>query len=282
MASAAYALLITLCNVWSLITGAAVAVPDVAVTCSEEALLPCKVLQDSSITYQAVSWYKDDIVAQVKKHICVFQMAGVGDRTAWKVLDVESRYPKGLGGSLELCNNTLQLRIRNATSQDSGTYKCTLGEQRGDRNLSGTVTLKVTGCPGIEDEKLKKYKTEISMLTCLGIFYLLLIFFTCLPNAVMIAMKNFPGFIMARDESHSIPRHERSVTTSRSPGDVGRQRLKFSVRFHSFPGAQRPAAPSNRFVPRRCPSTYLSFESLKRKRGNETTSPRNKRAEEET
>ncbi|OXB67911.1 hypothetical protein ASZ78_016374 [Callipepla squamata] len=197
MASAAYALLITLCNVWSLIIGAAVAVPDVAVTCSEEALLPCKVLQDSSITYQAVSWSKpqasfktlfpkiwDDIVAQVKKHICVFQMAGVGDRTAWKVLDVESRYPKGLGGSLELCNNTLQLRIRNATSQDSGTYKCTLGEQRGDRNLSGIVTLKVTGCPGIEDEKLKKYKTEISMLTCLGIFYLLLIFFTCVSNSL--------------------------------------------------------------------------------------------------
>ncbi|NXJ09882.1 CD83 protein, partial [Odontophorus gujanensis] len=164
MASAAYALLITLCNVWSLITGAAVAVPDVAVTCSEEALLPCKALQDSSITYQTVSWYK---------------MAGVGDRIAWKVLDVESRYPKGLGGSLELCNNTLQLRIRNATNQDSGTYKCTLGEQRGDRNLSGIVTLKVTGCPGIEDEKLKKYKTELFMLTCLGIFYLLLIFFTC-------------------------------------------------------------------------------------------------------
>lgn len=44
--------------VWSLINGAAVAAPDVAVTCSEEALLPCKVLQDSSITYQAVSWYK--------------------------------------------------------------------------------------------------------------------------------------------------------------------------------------------------------------------------------
>ncbi|NXQ91142.1 CD83 protein, partial [Nyctibius grandis] len=150
--------------VWCLISGASVAVPDVAVRCAEEALLPCKVLRDSSITYQTASWYK---------------MAGDGEGIAWKVLDVESPYPKELGGSLELSNDTFSLRIKNATSRNSGTYKCTLGEQSGEHNLSGTVTLKVTGCPGIEDEKLKKYKAELFMLTCLGIFYLLLIFFTC-------------------------------------------------------------------------------------------------------
>ncbi|NXE22338.1 CD83 protein, partial [Ardeotis kori] len=151
--------------VWCLIHGASVAVPDVTVRCAEEALLPCKVLQDSSVTYQTASWYK---------------MAGSGEGIAWKILDVESRYPKELGGSLELSNTTFfSLRIRNVTSRNSGTYKCTLGEQSGVRNLSGTVTLKVTGCPGIEDEKLKKYKAELFMLTCLGIFYLLLIFFTC-------------------------------------------------------------------------------------------------------
>ncbi|NXV47481.1 CD83 protein, partial [Uria aalge] len=148
-----------------LIHGASVVVPDVAVRCAEEALLPCKVLRDSSVTYQTASWYK---------------MAGDGKGITWKVLDVESHYPKELGGSLELSNDTFfSLRIKNATSQNSGTYKCTLGEQSGERNLSVTVTLKVTGCPGIEDEKLKKYKTELFMLTCLGIFYLLLIFFTC-------------------------------------------------------------------------------------------------------
>ncbi|NXU26811.1 CD83 protein, partial [Thalassarche chlororhynchos] len=150
--------------VWCLISGASVAVPDVAVRCAEEALLPCKVLQDSSITHQTASWYK---------------MAGDGEGIAWEVLDVESHYPKELGGSLELSNDTFSLRIKNTTSRNSGTYKCTLGEQSGERNLSSTVTLKVTGCPGIEDEKLKKYKAELFMLTCLGIFYLLLIFFTC-------------------------------------------------------------------------------------------------------
>ncbi|NXK09425.1 CD83 protein, partial [Herpetotheres cachinnans] len=148
-----------------LIRGASVVVPDIAVRCAEEVLLPCKVLQDSSITYQTASWYK---------------MAGDGEEITWKVLDVEPHYPKELGGSLELSNDTyFSLRIKNTTSQNSGTYKCTLAEQSGERNLSGTVTLKVTGCPGIEDEKLKKYKAELFMLTCLGIFYLLLIFFTC-------------------------------------------------------------------------------------------------------
>ncbi|NXU48124.1 CD83 protein, partial [Turnix velox] len=147
-----------------LIHGAAVAIPDIAVRCDEEVLLPCKALRDSSVIYQTATWYK---------------MAGDSKGIAWKVLDVESHYTKELGGSLELSNDTFSLRIKNATSHNSGTYKCTLGEKSGERNLTVTVTLKVTGCPGIEGEKLKKYKAELFMLTCLGIFYLLLIFFTC-------------------------------------------------------------------------------------------------------
>ncbi|XP_023775437.1 CD83 antigen-like [Cyanistes caeruleus] len=159
------ALLILLCNVWCLISGTSVMIPDVAVKCAEEALLPCKALQDSSVSYQTASWYK---------------MAGDSKGIAWEVLDVEPHYPQEAGGSLELSNDTsFSLRIKNATSQNSGTYKCTSGGQNGERNLSSTVTLKVTGCPGIEEDKLSKYKGELLMLTCLGIFYLLLIFFTC-------------------------------------------------------------------------------------------------------
>ncbi|XP_053915065.1 CD83 antigen [Cuculus canorus] len=159
-----YALLIILCSVRCLIHGVSMTVPDIAVRCAEEALLPCKILRDTSITYQRASWYK---------------MAGDDEGIAWKVLDVESHYPK-VGGSLELSNDTyFSLKIKNATTQNSGMYKCALMEQHGEHNLSSTVTLKVTGCPGIEDEKLKKYKTELFMLTCLAIFYLLLIFFTC-------------------------------------------------------------------------------------------------------
>ncbi|NXS11218.1 CD83 protein, partial [Neodrepanis coruscans] len=151
--------------VWCLIHGTSVMVPGVAVKCAEEALLPCKILQDYSIIYQTASWYK---------------MAGDDEGIAWEILDVESHYPKERGGILQLSNDTFfSLRIKNATSRNSGTYKCTLEEQSGEHNLSSIVTLKVTGCPGIEDEKLKKYKGELFMLTCLGIFYLLLIFFTC-------------------------------------------------------------------------------------------------------
>ncbi|NWR84066.1 CD83 protein, partial [Furnarius figulus] len=165
MALLVYTLLIILCHVWCLPHGISVAVPGVAVRCAEEVLLPCRVLQDSSTTYQKASWYK---------------MAGDGKGIAWEVLDVESHSPKELGGSLELSNDTFfSLRIKNVTSQSSGTYKCILGDQSGEHNLSSTLTLKVTGCPGREDRKLSKYKGELFMLTCLGIFYLLLIFFTC-------------------------------------------------------------------------------------------------------
>uniref|UniRef100_A0A8C3QKX4 CD83 molecule n=1 Tax=Cyanoderma ruficeps TaxID=181631 RepID=A0A8C3QKX4_9PASS len=84
-----------------------------------------------------------------------------------------------------LSNGTsFPLRIKNATSGSSGTYKCMLRGQNGEHNLSSTVTLKVTGCPGIEEDKVKKYRSELLMLTFLGIFYLLLIFFTCVSNSL--------------------------------------------------------------------------------------------------
>lgn len=73
-------------------------------------------------------------------------MDGNGKGITWKVVEVESHYPRELGGSLELSNDTFfSLRIKNATSLNSGTYKCTLEEQSGQHNLSSTVTLKVTG-----------------------------------------------------------------------------------------------------------------------------------------
>ncbi|KAB1261742.1 CD83 antigen [Camelus dromedarius] len=72
------------------------------------------------------------------------------------------------------------LKIRNTTSCSSGTYRCTLEDPEGQRNLSGTVILKVTGCSqGRREETFKKYRAEIVLLLTLVIFYLTLIIFTC-------------------------------------------------------------------------------------------------------
>ncbi|KAF2980560.1 hypothetical protein EK904_006374 [Melospiza melodia maxima] len=96
-------------------------------------------------------------------------MAGDSEGIAWEVLDMESHFPQEAGGSLELSNDTsFSLRIRNATGRSSGTYKCTLGEQNGERNLSSTVTLKVTGtvhsfdCPMLHGKKTCLRKESMS------------------------------------------------------------------------------------------------------------------------
>uniref|UniRef100_A0A8B9X6V6 Ig-like domain-containing protein n=1 Tax=Bos mutus grunniens TaxID=30521 RepID=A0A8B9X6V6_BOSMU len=72
------------------------------------------------------------------------------------------------------------LRIQNTTSCNSGTYRCTLVGQEGQRNLTGTVILKVTGCSkGHRGETFKNYRAEIVLLLALVIFYVTLIIFTC-------------------------------------------------------------------------------------------------------
>ncbi|XP_029098150.1 CD83 antigen [Monodon monoceros] len=72
------------------------------------------------------------------------------------------------------------LRIQNTTSCNSGTYRCTLVAPEGQRNLSGTMILKVTGCSkGRKEETFKKYRAEVVLLLALVIFYVTLIIFTC-------------------------------------------------------------------------------------------------------
>lgn len=47
--------------------------------------------------------------------------------------------------SFEAPGGRLHLKIQNASGCHSGTYRCTVEELDGQRNQSGTVTLKVTG-----------------------------------------------------------------------------------------------------------------------------------------
>ncbi|XP_074841558.1 CD83 antigen [Carettochelys insculpta] len=170
MLSTYYTQLVILSNVWCVVRGTSVAIPEVAVTCTEEALLPCEAPWDPEVTYEAVSWYKivgsdDELVEVARKN---------------PENGVEYFYHKDFNGSLQLSSDTsYSLRITNTTSQNSGTYTCTLWAPSGKHNQSGTIILKVTGCTEQLDEKFKKYRTELLLLSCLGIFYLLLIFFTC-------------------------------------------------------------------------------------------------------
>ncbi|XP_024073066.1 CD83 antigen [Terrapene carolina triunguis] len=170
MLSAYYTQLVILSNVWCFIRGTSVAIPEVAVTCTEEALLACEAPRDPQVTYEGVSWHK---------------IVGNGEELAEMVQKnlengVEYYYPKELNGSLQLSSDdTYSLRITNTTSHNSGTYGCILWAPAGKHNQSGTIILKVTGCTEQLDEKFKKYRAELLLLSCLGIFYLLLIFFTC-------------------------------------------------------------------------------------------------------
>uniref|UniRef100_A0A674HYM2 CD83 molecule n=1 Tax=Terrapene triunguis TaxID=2587831 RepID=A0A674HYM2_9SAUR len=98
---------------------------------------------------------------------------------------------KGLRFGLS-SDDTYSLRITNTTSHNSGTYGCILWAPAGKHNQSGTIILKVTGCTEQLDEKFKKYRAELLLLSCLGIFYLLLIFFTCVSNVFyMFAFRSF-------------------------------------------------------------------------------------------
>ncbi|CAM5110650.1 unnamed protein product [Natator depressus] len=170
MLSAYYTQLVILSNVWCFVRGTSVAIPEVAVMCTEETLLPCEAPRDPHVTYEAVSWHK---------------IVGNGEELeemVRKTLEngVEYYYPKELNGSLQLSSDTsYSLRITNTTSHNSGTYGCNLWAPAGKHNQSGTIILKVTGCTERLDEKFKKYRAELLLLSCLGIFYLLLIFFTC-------------------------------------------------------------------------------------------------------
>lgn len=165
-----YTRLVILSNVWCFLRGTSVAIREVAVRCTEEALLPCEALQDPQVIYEAVSWYK---------------IVGNGEELAEMVRKnpengVEYFYSKEFNGSLQLSSDTsYSLRITNTTRHNSGTYSCNLWAQDGKYNQSGTIILKVTGCTEQLDEKIKKYRAELLLLSCLGIFYLLLIFFTC-------------------------------------------------------------------------------------------------------
>nr|XP_056710811.1 CD83 antigen [Euleptes europaea] len=161
--------LLFLTQVW--IYGIADAATEVVAVCNEDASLPCQVVQDPQVTYKEISWYKID------------EKSGDISKVEWEKLQYnkEQNYLGQLNSSSEISNSKwYSLRIINTTNYNSGTYKCILETSDRKYNESNTITLIVKGCPEqLEEATFKKHKAELVLLCSLGLFYLLLIFFTC-------------------------------------------------------------------------------------------------------
>ncbi|MBZ3889671.1 CD83 antigen [Sciurus carolinensis] len=138
---------------------------EVKVACSETVDLPCTVRWDPQVSY-AVSWAK----------------LPEGSEEMLDTLQEDLHHgQRGQNGSSEApVDSPYSLKIENTATCNSGTYRCTLQEPGGQRNISATVILKVTGCPKEPKEaSFQKYRAEIVLLFSLVVFYLTLIIFTC-------------------------------------------------------------------------------------------------------
>ncbi|KAM8901833.1 CD83 antigen [Lycaon pictus] len=168
---------------------------EVKVACSEAVDLPCAVRREPRGPYD-VSWAK---------------LTEGGEE---KIEELRDGLHSQKEGSLVAPEERLHLKIRNTTTSDSGTYRCTVEELDGQRNQSGTVTLKVTGCPKERKETFQKYRAEIVLLLALVVFYLTLIIFTC---KFAQQQSIFPDFSKPRMERAFLPvtsphKHLESVT----------------------------------------------------------------------
>ncbi|XP_048204398.1 CD83 antigen [Perognathus longimembris pacificus] len=143
---------------------------EVKVPCSETVDLPCAVSWDPQVAY-AVSWAK---VTESGEQRLEPPQEGLR-------LSGQRHHQSGQNASSETSGKEpYSLKIQNTTGCSSGTYRCTLQDMGEQKNLSGTVLLKVTGCPKLPEEStFRKYRAEIVLLFSLVIFYLTLIIFTC-------------------------------------------------------------------------------------------------------
>ncbi|XP_037003848.2 CD83 antigen isoform X2 [Artibeus jamaicensis] len=158
----------------------AAAVQELKVACSENVDLPCTAPRNPRVPY-TVSWAK--LTEGGEETIEVPQE------------DLQTYHRMEQKGPLEdSSRGPYSLKIRNATSCSSGTYRCTLEGPGGQRNQSGTVALRVTGCrKERKEETFKKYRAEIVLLLALVVFYVTLIVFTCFARQTIFPEFSKPG-----------------------------------------------------------------------------------------
>ncbi|XP_004628403.1 CD83 antigen isoform X1 [Octodon degus] len=143
---------------------------EVKVACSGTVDLPCPAPWDPQVPYQ-VSWAKLTEGGEERVESPQEDVHLGGQSYDQRTQNGSSKAPE---------EKPYSLKIQNTTSCSSGTYRCTLQELGGQRNLSGVVTLKVIGCfKEPKETTFRKYRAEIVLLFSLVIFYLTLIIFTC-------------------------------------------------------------------------------------------------------
>ncbi|XP_041096933.1 CD83 antigen-like [Polyodon spathula] len=111
-------------------------VKEITVNCDEDAVLTCEAGLDFGVTYRSLLWYKcgEDLLDSLTRIIHK------------KLKSNLTQMFTGFNRSVEV-DGSYNLKINNATVEDSGKYKCSLSAPLGMQNRKGYVRLKVIGCP---------------------------------------------------------------------------------------------------------------------------------------
>ncbi|XP_041040061.1 CD83 antigen-like isoform X2 [Carcharodon carcharias] len=110
-------------------------IPEITVKCGETARLPCRAQYKFGIQYRAISWYKiaDDGVG----------LTGIVRKDFQE--NIARRY-LGFNRSIELAPaRPFSLIIHNVSSEDFGTYQCSLWAPIGEQNKQADVGLRELG-----------------------------------------------------------------------------------------------------------------------------------------
>ncbi|KAK1173360.1 CD83 antigen-like [Acipenser oxyrinchus oxyrinchus] len=113
-------------------------VKEIIVNCEEDALLTCEAAMEFGVTYRALQWYKcdEDLPDSLTEIIHK------------KLKSNQTQRFNGFNRSVEVPDDgSYDLKINNATVEDSGKYKCSLSAPVRKQDKKGYVQLKVLGCP---------------------------------------------------------------------------------------------------------------------------------------
>ncbi|XP_038624035.1 CD83 antigen [Tachyglossus aculeatus] len=160
--------LLLLASAWGLVRTAQLELRTntVTVTCSEDALLICPATWEPQAHQPRVFWSK---LHKNREEL-------IEDLNLYE----QSTSFKEINGLYNVSGDSLHsLKIRNTSSWSTGMFRCTLWSPEGEQNTTGTVFLKVIGCPKEQKDMFEKHKAELLLLFFLGVFYIWLIIFTC-------------------------------------------------------------------------------------------------------